>query len=60
MEPFKFSELSAGLQQMSELDVMNTTGGGVGGFLLTCALGMISPGLACFHMGVKVGLKATD
>jgi hypothetical protein len=60
MEPFKFSEFTAGLQQMSEVDLLNTSGGGIGGALLTLGLGMISPALACFHMGVKAGLRATD
>jgi len=60
MKPFKFPELSAGFQQMSDAELLSTNGGGIGGALLTLGLGLISPGLAFFHMGAMAGLRATD
>ena len=60
MEPVKFPELSAGFEQLTELELLNTNGGGIGGAFLTAGLALLSPGLAFFHMGMMAGLRATD
>jgi hypothetical protein len=60
MKPFHFPEMSGAFQQLSDAELLTTNGGGIGGALLTLGLGIISPGLAFFHMGVMAGLRATD